>query len=480
MKEGIGLKIYLNDLIKVIGGKLIKEEKAEEQNLLIDKISIDSRTITPGALFWAIEGERFDGHDFVADAIKNGAMGAVTSHDIGELEYDGLLIKTGDTLSALQDLAKYNRKKSNCKVVAVTGSSGKTFTKELIAHLLKIKYNVLASHGNFNNHIGVPLTLLEINPCNEFAVVEMGMNAKGEIAKLTDIVQPDIGVITNIGKAHIGLLGSYDSIIKAKAELLLGMNDNSLAIINFDNAYIDQLKSSYKGLLKTVGSSAAANIRARDIKLYPNEQSMSFIIDGEYNEHKIMVPVLGEKLVINVLIAILVAIECGIKMGDIKYAMSRFKAPSGRMSIERINDFYMVDDTYNANPESMMSSIGTMSRCKLNGRAIIVVGDMMELGDMSSDLHAKLGEWIHKYTTIDYLLTYGEYAKMIAKGAKDAGFCQDRLFCFDDIEGIVNFLINILKSGDWVLIKGSRGMKMESIIQGLKDSLKVVMNKGKL
>ncbi|MGA1868302.1 MAG: UDP-N-acetylmuramoyl-tripeptide--D-alanyl-D-alanine ligase [bacterium] len=438
---------------------------------LIENISINSRNITPGDIFWALKGDRFDGHDFVSEAFKKGACGAVVSQDVDMGREDRFLIKTDNTLAALQKLGKHIRAMSSCQVVAVTGSSGKTCTKELIAHLLASNYEILKSPGNFNNHIGVPLTLIKIEPHHKYVVIEMGMNARGEIAYLTDLADPTIGIITNIGHAHIGLLGSREKIFKAKAELLKGMKKSGFVVLDHDSDYFSKLKREWPGKTITVGTSAKAHIWAKEITLMPYEKRMNFIMVMDKEEHFMTVPLLGERLVINVLMAIAVALECGLSMESIKNALSSFSLISGRMSIESFREINIIDDSYNANPESMRSSLTTLHKCKGNGRALAVLGDMLELGEQSRDLHYELGEWISKHIVLNTLILYGKCAQRIAEGAQTHGFAKDRLLYFHQREDIITFLTKTLRAGDWLLCKGSRAMRMEMIIEGLKQQL---------
>ncbi|MGA1826519.1 MAG: UDP-N-acetylmuramoyl-tripeptide--D-alanyl-D-alanine ligase [bacterium] len=450
---------------------MLKTQSGGRPETLIEGISIDSRSITPGELFWALKGDNFDGHNFVSDAFKKGAIGAVVSDEVDDCPDDRFLIKTENTLHSLWKLGKHMRTMSNAQVIAVTGSSGKTSTKELIAHVLERKFNVLKSFGNFNNHIGLPLTLIKIGPQHEYVVVEMGMNARGEIAQLTKLADPNIGIITNIGHAHIGLLGSREQIFEAKAELLHGMDTGGLVVLNQDCSYVDKLRGEYSGKVITVGTEPGADYQARQIKILPFENRMSFVVNVDAREHLLSVPLLGEKLMSNVLMAIAVAIECGMSIEEVKKALSSCKALPGRMSIESFKQITIIDDSYNANPESMRSSLNTLDRCKGNARAIAVLGDMLELGDHSKELHKELGRWITQHISLDMLILYGEFAQIIADGAAGQGMSKDRILHFTHKEDSITFLARTLQPGDWLLFKGSRGMGMEHIIKGLRQRL---------
>jgi UDP-N-acetylmuramoyl-tripeptide--D-alanyl-D-alanine ligase len=468
----LGLKtvdITLDILKQMIGGKWLKEPEKAVNRLHIREISIDSRTLCSGDVFWAIKGERYDGHDFIEEAFEKGAIAAVISKSLHFRPVHGSLIQVDDTLISLQRLATEWRKKHSCPLIAVTGSSGKTTTKEMISKVLGQKYNCLSTKGNMNNNIGVSLTMLRLRESHEVAVIELGMNHQGEIAQLTSIVKPTIGVITNIGKAHIGFLGSVNHIIEAKAELLEGMDPDGLAILNRDDPYYYILAERCQNGVITVGESEKADFRIIKVDLFPKEGRTEVVIKIKGEILSLSLPMLGKFIAHNLVMAVAVAMEldCGLK--EIKTGIAEFQPIPNRMDHFIVKDIHILDDSYNANPESMHSALSTLFECKGSAKSMAILGDMLELGNQSECLHRQLGQWLGHNNKVDFLITLGSQAKIMAQEAVKTGYPSQNVWSIEEHEKASILASSLLKAGDWVLIKGSRQMGLDKISKRLVE-----------
>lgn len=437
--------------------KAAKGEVLCGQDIEITQFSNDTRTIEPGALYVPIIGEVFDGHTFIKQAFEKGAVASLTSRR--EIVEGGAMIYVEDTIKALQDIAKYCRKKSGAAVIGVTGSVGKTSTKDMIASVVNAKYKTLKTIGNYNNHIGLPLTILR-HTDEKAMVLEMGMDHLREIAVLTDIAKPNIGVITNVGTAHIGYLGSRENILKAKLEITEGLDENGVLIINNDN---DMLHHFYETVndtpyqIKTFGLYSDCDVKATNVEL--KENGSSFDYAGVHFE----VPVPGEHFVLNALSAIAVGECLNIDLALVKEAISNFTLTKNRMDMLELKDNVLViDGTYNASLDSMKSSLAVLGRYER--RKIAILADILELGEYSSELHIKTGEAVDE-NKIDVLICVGEESKKIIEGAKNT---KDKHW-FKTNEEVFDYLKSILKENDVVLFKGSNGMHLKEIIEKLKE-----------
>lgn len=444
-------------------------------------ISTDTRTLNKGDLFFSLKGPRFNGDDFIKDALSKGANGIVCD---GKRPLDkGLMINVADTTKALGDLAKYYRKKMPAKIIAVTGSNGKTTTKDMIYHLLSKKFDVVKSKNSFNNFIGVPLTIFDINKCHKFGVVEMGTNAFGEIRRLSEIGSPDVAVITNIAETHFQGLKSVTGVQKAKAEILDNINDQGVLLINSDDEFALEIGKGFKGEFIDYGFNRNAKISASNIKR--NGIGWSFIVN---DKHKVNLPVPGYYNIFNCLAAYAVGHSLGFDFSDIDSAFDDFKLSPMRMDKETITitgngrnhlsngklsnnmsaEITVINDAYNANPSSMRAVIRDYGMSHTNGRKIFISGDMAELGDESERLHFDIGEEIG-VSGIDVLWTVGEYANSVSDGAVGSGMSKDNILSFVNLQDLLNFAIITLKNNDTILIKGSRSMKLENVIDGIKQ-----------
>lgn len=460
----------IRELIKAVSGKIIQGD----QDYSINKISIDSRTLIPGDLFFAIIGPSFDGHDFIIEAFNKGAVGAVICKSVSsllqseEIDKNKVIVEVKDTLSALQDWSKHYRDKFKTFNICVTGSNGKTTTKEIIAHILSQEVSLLKTSGNYNNEIGIPLTLLQLNKSHKILVVEMGMRGLGEIKTLANFIPPDLAVITNIGEAHIGLLGSKDNIFKAKSELLQSLDKDGIAIINRDDPYFFKMWEivKYKKIY-TFGIENKSDIVARNIRMV-SDKGMRFTLEMKNDKSReIYFPLLGRYNIYNALAAVAVAFALGIELDLIERRLSSFKPLDMHMQLSNFyNGIKILNDSYNASPISVKSALETLAEAAQNNRKIAILGDMLELGEKSDFYHKEIGKEVVKLS-IDILITVGEGGKIIAQSSKDEGMAKEQVFSFkkNEKKNLAKKLLNLIKPGNFVLLKGSREMKMEDILE---------------
>ncbi|MEI6258658.1 MAG: UDP-N-acetylmuramoyl-tripeptide--D-alanyl-D-alanine ligase [Deltaproteobacteria bacterium] len=438
------------------------------RNAQFSGIAIDSRSISLSEFFVAIHGEFHDGHRFCAEVVQNGVKGvlidinSIWSLPIDEWRQKGVVcIGVKDTTFALGDLAAYHRHRFSVSVVAITGSSGKTTTRSMTSDILCRHFKILSTSGNFNNHIGLPLTLLNLEKEHEWAVLELGMNHSGEIDRLSGICQPNIGVITTIGTAHLENFTSPDGILQAKAEIFAHLHPDGQAILNMDDPKLLELSQRLSVPVIFFGLNPRANVRARQVET--RSSGTSFYLDLPEETVEIRLPATGAFMATNALAAATVGFALGLSGDEIKAALEKFKPVKGRMNvIETARKIYLVDDTYNANPVSMAAAIETLQKIKDGHRGILVIGDMLELGKESPELHRKVGQ-IAATAGLAALYATGRFANSVAEGATCQGMDSGRIFV-GDRQFLCEHLKANLREGDWVLIKGSRAMGMEKIV----------------
>ncbi|PIU83083.1 MAG: UDP-N-acetylmuramoyl-tripeptide--D-alanyl-D-alanine ligase [Elusimicrobia bacterium CG06_land_8_20_14_3_00_38_11] len=436
----------------------IKGHLSGNKKILITGVSIDSRTTKKGDIFFAIKGENLDGHDFVKDAVFNGAAGIVVQSPKSKVRCPVIVIK--DTVKGLQDLAKYYRNKFNVKVIGITGSNGKTTTKDILRAVLSQKTPVLSTQGNFNNHIGLPLTLFQLEKKHRYCVLEMGTNHKGEIACLCKISSPSVGIVTNIGTAHICNFGSLKNILKEKTELFNSLGSNGIAVMNNDDEFITSFAQNLKCKKITFGMKNKADVTACDISLKSESTTFSLQYPPEKRKEKIVLPVAGLFNVYNALAAASAAVTLGYSFNEIAAGIRNFVPPVCRMeTINLKNGIVIVNDSYNANPTSMRLAIENFAKIFYNNRKILVLGDMLELGEMEIAEHKKIGEFIKTNNYADNVLTVGDLAKNIT--AQSGGVW------FENKNKLSQYLKKNLKYGDAVFFKASRKIALEDVVNSL-------------
>lgn len=458
-------KLTIKDIIDICRGNLIFGNEEIECNAFC----IDTRKINPGEIYVGIKGENFDGNSLYKEALNKGAKACILQNvDIDESVkqnfQDRAIIVVEDTIIALQKLAEFKRSKYDIPVIGVTGSVGKTSTRDMIASVVSQKYKTLKTEGNYNNHIGLPLTILRLDD-HEAMVVEMGMSNLGEISLLTKIARPDIAVITNVGTAHIGNLGSRENILKAKLEILDGLRTGGTLVINNDNDMLHMWNEKNKEWkVKTFGIENKSDFEAHDIEF--SNDGISYKLTLQNKEERIEVPILSKPFVYNSLAAVCVGDLLGIEISKIKEGIKNVELTKSRMELLRVNGITIINDCYNANFDSMKASIESLAMMKAN-KKIAVLGDMLELGEYSKEIHSNTGIEVAK-NDIDILITVGEESKNIAKLAEEKGRHHDLIYVCNNNKEAIDILNRIKEDGDVILVKASHGMKFDEIVEALK------------
>lgn len=456
-------KITVKDIIQITDGKLIYGN----ENEICEDFSKDTRQLKKGDVYIGIKGEKFDGNTLYETALENGAKVCILENvqikeEIKKNYPNASIIIIENTIKALQQIAKYKRNMYNIPVIAVTGSVGKTSTKDILASIVSRKYKVLKTEGNLNNHIGLPLTILKLKD-HTALVVEMGMNNFGEISTLTNIAKPTISIITNVGTSHIGKLGSRENILKAKLEILEGMNENGILVINNDNDLLNSWKKeNSKYNVSTFGIDNQSDVNAKKIEL--QEYGSKFEATTLQGKLNVEIPVGGKHFVYNALCAIAVGQLLNISNEEILKGIKEFKLTRNRMDIiKNKNNVTIINDCYNANYDSMKAALDYLGKITAN-RKIAVLGDMLELGEYSKDLHEKVGICVAE-NNIDILITVGKEAKNIVKKAIELGMKEKDIYQFETTEEAIILLKQILIKEDAVLIKASNGMHFNKIVE---------------
>lgn len=429
----------------------------------VTSVVIDNREAVPGSLFIAIKGERLDGHQFVDAAIHAGASAVMVHKD---MVCKVPVIKVEETTQAFLDLAKSYREEYDIPVVALTGSVGKTTTKEMVWCVLNAKYNTHKTYKNWNNEIGLPKVLLRLEPEHTALVLELGMNHKGEISRLSKTALPDVGIITNVGVSHIENLGSREGILAAKLELLDGMKPGSPLILNKDNDMLATVDRDDFDI-RWFAIHADADITAKDIEYL--DDSTRFTVVTKDGSAPVELPTTGEHNVYDALAAIAAGLAVDIPLEDAAAALKNYRPAGMRENVVEKGGVTVIEDCYNASPDSMKAMAETLTLKGAPGRRkIAVIGDMLELGDYSEEAHALAGQYMAE-AGVDLLITYGPMSKFAAESAREHGLL--RVFDFQDKEALTKRLTGMLKPGDVVAVKGSRGMQMEEIIQKIYENL---------
>ncbi|CAM3954762.1 UDP-N-acetylmuramoyl-tripeptide--D-alanyl-D-alanine ligase [Mesobacillus zeae] len=435
------------------------------RDVAVKGVSIDTRKIGKGNLFIPFKGEKTDGHKYVEEAIKNGAAAALWQSDVPNPPLHLPIVIVDDTLKALQELARSYREELNVKVVGITGSNGKTTTKDMAANLLGLKYKVQKTEGNFNNHIGLPLTILSLEQDTEVAVLEMGMSSRGEIEFLTKLARPDAVIITNIGEAHLLDLGSREAIADAKLEIILGLKEDGQIIFHGDEPLLQERLAAFsrQEQMKTFGKTPGNDLYP--VQVEQTTGGSNFVTNrGSQVYH---LPVLGSHNILNALSAMLAAEFFGVPLESMNDGFAGLRLTNMRMEmVEGTSGGKIINDAYNASPTSMKAAIDLVSNLSGFSRKILVLGDMLELGPLEEEYHYRIGAELEK-GKVDYVITYGSLGALIAKGAIEA-LGENCVFQFDDKEQLVAELKKYVSSETLILVKASRGMKLEDIVAALQ------------
>ncbi|MBI4435966.1 MAG: UDP-N-acetylmuramoyl-tripeptide--D-alanyl-D-alanine ligase [Candidatus Omnitrophica bacterium] len=447
----------IQELLKATEGQLLHRGASES----FRGISIDTRTLQEGDLFIAIKGKRFEGHDFVEEAVRRGASGVLVSKKVTPLSPKVALLVVPDTLAALGAIASYHRKQFSIPVIAVTGSNGKTTTKEMISHLLSSLGPVLKNEGTKNNRIGVPLTLLSLERDHQFAVLELGMSEPGEIGILSRMAAPSTALVTNIGPVHLALLKELGTVFACKMEILEGLEKGGTLVLNGEDPYLKEVRSpSHRVVFFGKGSPlSVSGIEQREEGIFFRCEDLQGFL-----------PLLGEQNVENALAAIAVADLQGMSPSLSIQRLKSFRGLEGRMRPKRTGGIEWIDDTYNANPESMRRAVESLKGLSATGRRVLIMGDMLELGEKAQAYHETVGEKVAT-SNIDLFVTVGPLSRFAHEKAKSLGMNGQRSAHFSTTHEAAQYLAETTKQGDRILIKGSRGMKMEEVIIAVSSAL---------
>lgn len=446
------------EIVKVTDGELVGGD------VEVSSVSTDTRTLEKGALFIAVKGERFDGNDYIRQAAENGAAAAVSDLEAGTVKTSIPVIYVKNSRTAQLKLARHYRDRFNIKLCGVTGSVGKTSTKDMISAVLSAKYVTHKTEGNLNNDIGLPKTLFGLDNNTQAAVIEMGMSDRGEISALSQAAHPTCGVITNIGFCHIENLKTQENIFAAKLEILDGMDENAPLIVYGDNEFLGGLTSEKIGGRRLIRYGLNRKFDVYATAVSQTENGGRFTLHYKGSSYKAEVPVTGEHHILNALAAFCAGIEFGLTPEEIIPAFMDYKGSGMRQKTElRGGNIRVILDCYNASPTSMRSSLSVLGAVKTEGRRIAVLGDMLELGEKSKSLHAGLAEFAEEHADMFFL--YGREMTALRDELKKRGAS---VFHSENKQELTELLLNEIKSGDVVLFKGSRGMKMEEIAEKIK------------
>ena len=455
-------ELTLKQIADWCGGKV----SARFEHLRVSRMQSDSRKVRSGDLFVALKGAKADGHDFAETAINHGAVAALVSRPISEKLPS---IEVEDTLRAYGEIAAGYRKLTGVKVVGITGSVGKTTTKEMTASVLEAAYHTAKTEGNHNNNLGLPMTIMDMPENTEVAVLEMGMNHSGEMEYLSDIARPDLAIITNIGTMHIEHLGTREGILQAKLEIMRGMPDDGAGVFNGDEPLLWNIRAIGKHKKYYYGiENHACDVTATDI--VELDDGVRFVVHGFGQQFELFVPMLGRHAVYNALAATTVGLLLGVKPEQIQARFSSFHNTGMRQKIYVKNGVTIIEDCYNAGPESTEAALDVLAGIKTDGRRIAVLGDMLELGNRSAAEHYRIGRLA--VGKADLLLTYGEHSVRTLTGAITGGMNPKNTDHFDTHEAMAHMLKMRVSEGDVVLFKGSRGMRMEKVLQLFLDDKK--------
>ena len=458
------MTLLVSNVAAASGGRILSGNPSAP----IGRIVIDSRAVGAGDCFVAIKGERLDGHAFVTDAVAAGAA-CVIVQDAGSVrDTSATVIQVDDTTAALQSLARHVRRESGARVVAITGSAGKTTTKEICADLLSAHYRVFRNKGNLNNHIGLPLSLLELRSRPEVAVVELGMNHTGEIRTLVGIAEPNVRVWTNVGDAHLGFFPSADAIADAKAEILERASADDVLVANGDDPRIAARMSAFPGRRVTFGTTAGAEVRATQVE-YRGLDGVRARVQTPAGDFELSTPLLGSGNLYNVLAATAVAVTLGVEPAAVASRAQALRPAYHRGELLRLpGGVTLIDDSYNSSPSALKTSLEIVRTASGSARKIAVLGEMLELGDHATDLHRACGRAAQAAGVDVLIVAGGQPAKALADEARAAGMAAASVVVAEDKVGAGEALRQVVRPGDLVLVKGSRGIVLDQVVEMLK------------
>ena len=479
MGGGEIFRLSAAEVARVTGGEIIWGDPL----CRVEGVTTDSRRVGPGELFIPLQGPNFDGHRFIAEALGKGAAGSLTERGReesgGEEPIPGkFLVRVKDVLTSLGVLAQFWRRRfSGLKVVAITGSNGKTTTKDMAAQVLSETFRVLRTEGNLNNLIGVPLMALRLSSDHEIAVLELGMNVPGEIARLKEIAEPQISLITNIGRAHLEFLGNLEGVARAKGELWEGLKAEDWIAVNADDPRVVRLAGRTNCRKKTFGFHEEAEVRAAKVG---SEEGMGtrFTLTIQGKERPVRLAAFGRHNVYNALGAASLASILGMGIEEIAAGLEKFQPYPGRGRVLRLGkNVHLLDETYNANPDSLEATLSAFSQMRGGSRGVLVMGDMLEIGRRAGEAHFTAGRRIAE-AGVARLFYFGDMGQAVIEGATQAGMDRRKILSAGSCEEIVEGLEDLLEEGDWILVKGSRRMRMERVVEGLIERLGGVKNDG--
>lgn len=466
------LTVPVSTIVSVTHGELLTGALTTVANDLV----VDSRNVAPGCVYVALVGERVDGHDFCLDAVEGGARVLLVTRPTEELvealsaaiEHEVAVIRVGDALQAVQELAAYHRSRLHCEVIGVTGSTGKTTTKDFLDAVLSTTMRVVSTEGNHNNELGVPLTILRAGSETDVLVVEMGMRGVGQIARLAQIARPTAALITNVGTSHIEVLGSQEAVVAAKGELVEALSPDGAAFLNGDDSYCDAIAAISPAPVTRYGLSERCEVRADNIEL-DAESRASFDLVSTTGVVAVGLPVPGRHNVYNALSAAAVALHLGVPQQSVAEGLAHASLTAMRLQVfTSASGVIVVNDAYNANPVSMKAAVETLADMRTEGSRVAVLGDMAELGSFTELAHFRVGEQVAN-KAIDVLVTVGERARRIGEGARAAGMPAASIRRCATVSEAVDVLDGLLEAGDIVLVKASRVMGLEAVVEGIVD-----------
>ncbi|MBE0447695.1 MAG: UDP-N-acetylmuramoyl-tripeptide--D-alanyl-D-alanine ligase [Actinobacteria bacterium] len=461
------IPLTVKEIVDSVNGKLLYGLP----DFKVNGVSIDSRAVSPGDLFIPLRGKN-DGHAYIADAIRGGASGfLIESRVVRKDKFSApggtlFTIEVEDGLRALQAIAVHHRKKLSAKVIGVTGSTGKTTTKDMLSCILSRKMQVISTAKNHNNEIGVPLTILRAGQSTSALIIEMAMRGLGQIKELAEIAVPDIGVVTNIGQAHIELLGCEETIARAKSELIEAIPPDGVVVLNADDIWTPNIIESTRAKIFTYGITNG-DVRGSEIEIDELGRAFFRLTIGNYLGHVVRLAVPGRHNVYNALAATAVAIKMGIRVDDIRIALAECRPSAMRMEVFSTDDNVLIlNDAYNANPTSMHAALSTLMDVETKGRRIAVLGDMLELGRISSEAHMQIGEVVASLG-VNILIAVGKESQLIAESAVRAGMSTKAVITCPDSDTAAKLLKQLAMHGDVVLVKASRGIGLEAVVEAL-------------